>query len=157
MQIKLDITPVASNQLERIELIVSRTIYEVYPKYYPKGAVEFFLDHHNIDKISEDIYAGVVFAAEYNGTPVGTVTVNENEISRLFVLPEYQGRGIGGALLDFAEQMIFEHYGKVNLAASLSAKDIYLKRGYRETAFDRITTQNGDFLCYDTMEKLSGK
>lgn len=139
--------------LERIEFVTRQTINAVYPKYYPTGAVNFFLAHHNTNNIAADINAGIVFAAEYDGIIVGTVTVHEDEICRLFVLPEYQGKGLGGELLDFAEKMIAENYDKITLSASLPAKKIYLKRGYREVGFDYIQTENGDFLCYDTMEK----
>ncbi len=139
--------------LERVAFITRETINAVYPKYYPKGAVDFFLAHHNTNNIAADINAGIVFAAECDGITAGTVTVRESEICRLFVLPEYQGKGIGGELLDFAEHRIAENYGRITLAASLPAKKIYLKRGYREVGFDYILTRNGDFLCYDTMER----
>ena len=36
--------------------------------------------------------------------------------------------------------------------ASLPAKPIYKKRGYRETEYHTIRTRKGDFLCYDVME-----
>lgn len=139
--------------LERIEFITRETINAVYPQYYPKGAVDLFLAHHNTNNIAADINSGIVFAAECDGIIAGTVTVRESEICRLFVLPEYQGNGIGGELLDFAERRIAENYDKITLAASLPAKRIYLKRGYREVGFDYIPAENGDFLCYDTMEK----
>lgn len=139
--------------LERIEFITCETINAVYPRYYPTGAVDFFLAHHNTNNIAADINSGMVFAAECDGIIAGTVTVRESEICRLFVLPEYQGKGIGGELLDFAEKMIAQNYDKITLAASLPAKKIYLKRGYREVGFDYIPTANSDFLCYDTMEK----
>ena len=35
--------------------------------------------------------------------------------------------------------------------SSLPAKQIYLKRGYKETEYNLIKTENGDFLCYDVM------
>ncbi len=139
--------------LNRIEFVTRETINVVYPRYYPQGAVDFFLAHHNTHNIADDINADIVFAAEYDRIIVGTVTVREDEICRLFVLPEYQGKGIGGDLLDFAERMIAENHSKITLSASLPAKKIYLKRGYREVSFDYIQTENGDFLSYDTMEK----
>ena len=84
---------------------------------------------------------------------VGTVTVKENEICRLFVLPEYQGNGYGGELISFAENKIMQKYDNIVLHASLPAKAIYLKRGYKEVEFHSIKTENGDYLCYDMMIK----
>ena len=60
--------------------------------------------------------------------------------------------GIGTELLDFAEKIISFQYSKIVLDASLPAKQIYLKRGYKETEFNIILTKDNDFLCYDVME-----
>ena len=72
---------------------------------------------------------------------------------KLFVLPQFQGRGYGRLLLDFCEKEIAKGYDEVVIDASLSAKGIYLKRGYRESEYHIITTENGDHLCYDVMKK----
>lgn len=37
--------------------LVRKTIEAVYPKYYPAGAVDFFLAHHKSEKIASDIEA----------------------------------------------------------------------------------------------------
>ena len=93
----------------------------------------------------------LLFHNEHNA--VGTVTCKENEICRLFVLPEYQGRGYGSSLMRFAEETIFAVFASCRLDASLPAKAIYRKRGYREIESHVIPTEHGDFLCYDVMEK----
>ena len=89
-----------------------------------------------------------------DGENVGTVTVRENDIGRLFVLPEYQGQGFGGALLRFAEALVAERYPEAVLDASFAAKAIYLRKGWEETGFHKVTCENGDYLCYDTMRKV---
>jgi GNAT superfamily N-acetyltransferase len=101
----------------------------------------------------KDILAGKVYLLETEGGTAGTVTISGNEINRLFVLPRYQGRGYGSQLMDFAEQMIRRESDTVILDASLPAKKMYLQRGYRSTAHQTIETDNGDYLCYDVMER----
>lgn len=133
--------------------LVRETIKAVYPKYYPAGAVEFFLAHHKPEKIASDIEAGKVYVIEQDGIIVGTVTIYWNGIERLFVEPSKQGNGYGGQLIDFAENMIFEHSETVRLDSSLPAKSIYIKRGYKEKEYGKILTDNGDYLCYDIMER----
>ena len=54
---------------------------------------------------------------------------------------------------DYAAQ----NYDEIVLDASLSAKAIYLKRGYRQTDYHTIRTVNGDHLCYDVMTKAIEK
>lgn len=145
-----------TEDLQTVTDIVQKTINEVYPKYYPKGAVDFFLEHHKKDIIRKDIDNGCVYLLKDNENIIGTVTINDNEINRLYVLPEYQGKGYGGYLLDFAEKKISENYDEIILCASFPAKKFYSDRGYRGYFYDMTETDNGDFLCYDMMKKKTG-
>ena len=140
--------------LSTVKHIAESTISEIYPRYYPKGAVEFFLEHHSGENISDDIQKNRVYlCCDVSRNAVGTVTVKNNEICRFFVLPAYQGRGFGREMLDFAEKIIFERYANALPDASLPAKQIYLKRGYKEIQYNSILVSGNDFLCYDVMEK----
>lgn len=139
--------------LGAVKAITAETISAVYPRYYPKGAVDFFLAHHSDKNIYDDILNGQVYLLLNNSKAAGTVTIKENEICRLFVLPSFQKMGFGRALMDFAEDKISENYSEIRLSASLPAKNIYIKRGYREFEYNSIHTDNGDFLCYDNMKK----
>ena len=143
----------APEESDIITELVRETIKAVYPKYYPAGAVEFFLAHHKPEKIASDIEAGKVYVILRDGVIVGTVTIDGNGIERLFVEPSEQGKGYGGKLLDFAENMIFGYSEKIRLDSSLPAKSIYIKRGYKEKEYCKILTDNGDYLCYDIMER----
>ena len=138
---------------DSVKDITQTTIWSVYPKYYPSGAVQFFSNHHSDDRIRADIVAGIVFLIEVDGTAIGTVTVADNEINRLFVLPDFQRKGYGRELMDFAEEIIRKKHDHIILDASLPAKQIYLKRGYVTAKYNMIETENGDYLCYDVMEK----
>lgn len=130
------------------------TISEVYPHYYPDGAVRYFLEHHSEADIISDIKLHRVFLClDLEQNIVGTVTIKANEICRLFVLPEHQGKGYGTEMLDYAENAISYKYSEVMLAASLPAKRLYLKRGYIDTEFHIIPAGSDDFLCYDVMER----
>ena len=152
----MPIRPATINDRETVHRIGHETISASYPHYYPRGAVDFFLNHHHPEAIRRDIEKGLVYlATDENDVPVGTVTLRENEILRLFVLPVFQGKGYGKMLLDFAENRVAKQFDTIIVDASLPAKSLYLKRGYRETAYHRLLTENGDYLCYDVMEKAS--
>ncbi len=140
--------------LETVLKIARETISEIYPKYYAKGVVEFFLQHHKPDVLLEDIESGCVWLLEDGGRFVGTVTIKEDSIHRLFVLPEFQSQGFGSRLMDFAEEKIAENYSQAHIDTSLAAKEMYLKRGYKEKATCKILVDNGDILVYDEMEKI---
>lgn len=142
------------SDVEIVYEITETTIKNIYPHYYAKGAVEFFLEHHSKSSIANDVQSGRVFLCyDSEQNAVGTVTLKDNEICRLFVLPEYQKRGFGQELLDYAETLVFKEHNEIILDASLPAKRIYRKRGYQETESNIIHVKYGDFLCYDVMRK----
>ncbi len=151
------------SDMDTILHLAHTTISTIYPRYYPKGVVDFFLYHHSPDNIRTDIAAGLVWLLEedgpsyygvsHHGQSIGTVTIKENSINRLFVLPECQGRGYGSQLMDFAEQKVGGWFDTVYIDSSLPAKEMYQKRGYKEVRTCHIRTNSGDVLVYDEMEK----
>ena len=150
----MKIVSASEADFDTVKAITQQTIKAVYPHYYPKGAVDFFLAHHSDENIMRDIRNGDVFLLYTDeNEAAGTVTTEKNEINRLFVLPEFQGHGFGGALLRFAEERIAENYDMAELSVSLPAKAIYLKKGYIFKEYCTIKTDNGDYLCFDNMEK----
>lgn len=139
------------NDFENIKYIVETTINTVYPKYYPSGAVDFFLKHHSDENIKMSIEADEVYLFYDNNTIIGTGTINRNDIDRLFILPEFQGKGYGTKALDYIENEIFNKYEDVVLSASFPAFEMYRKRGYVTFEYNKLLTDNGDYLCFFNM------
>ncbi len=140
--------------IDTIHSIVHSTINRVYPKYYPEGAVDFFLLHHSLDNIKKALVDEYILLIECNGEIVGTGALKDNEIKRMFITPEFQGRGYGSILLDKLEQQAVDKgFVDVVLDSSLSAYSLYEKRGYIPIKYNKIVTENGHFLCYNRMMK----
>lgn len=140
----------------KVAEIVDKTIRTIYPHYYPSGAVQFFLDLHNEQRIREALAREDIYFAVAQGKIVGTGSIRGNEICRLFILPEYQAKGYGSRMMDLLEDMVFRQYQAVHIDASFPAESMYLKRGYRIKTYEKIGTEGGDYLCYHTMEKTAG-
>ena len=149
----MHIRQTVESDLETVKSITHETIKTIYPRYYPTGAVDFFLAHHSAENIETDIASGNIFLAMAGNEAVGTVTIKDIEICRLFVLPRHQGKGYGKALLEFAEKAVLQKSARIRLDASLPAKGIYLKYGYKSLEYHTIPTNSDDYLCYDVMEK----
>lgn len=149
----MNIVKAQSENFEIVKLIAHKTISEIYSHYYARGVVDFFLAHHNDENIEKDISAENVFLIMDGKDTIGTITIKENEVCRLFVLPKHQGKGAGKQLLDFAEEIISDKYKEIYLDSSLPAKNIYRKRGYVTVESHTISVENGDVLCYDVMKK----
>lgn len=144
----------ATNQhTEQIFELVQKTIKEVYPKYYPTAAVDFFCALHSRDCIREDIENGRVSVLFLNGQPVGTGSRTENHITRVYVDPDFQGQGCGSFIMQHLEDEISAEYDTVVLDASLPASHLYEKRGYQTVKHERYDLDGGAVLIYEIMEK----
>jgi GNAT superfamily N-acetyltransferase len=82
-----------------------------------------------IRKIGKD---RLFLVAEKNNHMVGTATLQDNYIGTVFILPEFQGQGIGTKLMNKVEKIAKNNGVKrVMLNASITAYKFYKKRGYR--------------------------
>lgn len=140
-------------EADKIYDIVQQTIKNIYPKYYPAEVVDFFVNHHNIDAIKLDIQNGNVSALIVDDVIVGTGSFVDNHITRVYVLPEYQGRGYGKFIMSSIEREIAKKHTKVFLDASLPAAHIYEKLGYKTIKHEKYSDVNGCVLAYEVMEK----
>lgn len=138
---------------KKVADIVRKTIQTIYSKYYPTGAVQFFLNLHCEEHIKKAMTEEQVYFAIVKGTIIGTGSIRKNEICRLFILPQYQKKGYGSRLMDCLEEIVFKNHKTIHIAASFPAERLYLKRGYKIISYEKIETENGDFLCYHIMEK----
>ncbi|WP_454624646.1 N-acetyltransferase family protein [Bradyrhizobium cenepequi] len=67
-----------------------------------------------------------------SGVAVGFVDAEPGEVTRLFVLPETAGSGIGRRLLEIGiAQARLGHNGPIRLEATINAEGFYRKCGFR--------------------------
>ena len=97
----------------------------------------------------------MVYLFQINDKIVGTGSIEECKINRLFVLPKFQGKGYGKYIMNELEKIIFVNYLEVFVDASLPAYEMYVHRGYIPVEYHRIKTKNNHFLCYHVMKKLN--
>ena len=132
--------------------IVQNTKAEIYPYYYPKEVVEFFANLHCYEHVLEDINNDIVYVLEDKGEIVGTGSFKENHITRVYVLPKYQGKGYGKYIVEQLETLMCE-YEEITLDASLPACQFYEHMGYKTHHHDSWNCENGVVLVYDIMTK----
>jgi lactoylglutathione lyase len=149
----MEIITATTEHLSIIHDIATAVICDIYPRYYPKGAVDIFLGYQTYECIQKDIERGSIYLLKTQNGFVGTVTVVSNHVSRLFVLKEHQRKGYGTVLLRFAEQKIFEQSNTVLLCSSLPSVTLYQKHSYQCISFHTEQAKNGDVLWYPLMEK----
>ena len=142
------------SQAEAIHGVLQTTIRAVYPKYYPAEVVEFFCALHNLDHVREGIASGNMgVLVDDDGTVIGTGCFDGNHITGVYVLPDFQGKGCGSAIIDHLEEIIGRDHDVAVLDASLPAACLYEHRGYRTVGHGIIDLENGVKLVYEKMEK----
>lgn len=100
----MEIQKAKPENLKAITRVVQQTIQQVYSRYYPDGVVQFFSELHQAEHIMADMEKGCVWILQADSQIVGTGTLVENHITRVFVLPEYQGKGYGSRLMEALEK-----------------------------------------------------
>ena len=133
--------------------IVQVTKAQIYPHYYTQAVVNFFGRLHSIDNIKKDIVDGRIDVLEVNGKIVGTGSRTDNHITRVYVLPEYEGQGFGSIIMDRLEDEIFKEYDYCDLDASLPAAIFYEHRGYCTVEHRKHDIGDGEVMIYEIMRK----
>lgn len=139
--------------IECILDIVQSTVTAIYPKYYPKEVVDFFCELHGRENILKDIEEGKVGILSDGNRLVGTGSRDGNHITRVYVLPEFQGKGYGSFIMQCLEDEIAGKYDAVLLDASLPACHLYEQRGYHTIRHEKWNVENGVVLVYEVMGK----
>lgn len=136
---------------------VQQTINSIYPQYYSREIVEFFCNLHCIDNIKADIENNNTYKVEANGKIIATGCMNENHITRVYVLPENQNMGIGRMIMQALEKDIFARFDYAVLDTSLSAKHFYASLGYKVLAVENVLLNDNLTFEYEVMKKSNAK
>jgi len=142
------------SDLSAVRNLIHGTIDACYSDAYPIEAVEFFLDYHNDHNILKGAKDGLAIVLEKNGRLIGTATLIDDHIMRVFVEPHFQKIGLGKLLMQKLEQKARSAgLGIVKLDASLPAKRFYDSLGYTTVEESFVEVQNGQKLRYFKMQK----
>lgn len=86
----------------------------------------------------EELFSETIYIAALDSQVVGFVTFRKNELGYIYVLNEFQGRGVGGKLLDtvipYLERPAFLEVFPTNI----KAKRLYRSRGFVEETKEKM-------------------
>ncbi|MDP2183431.1 MAG: GNAT family N-acetyltransferase [Actinomycetota bacterium] len=150
--------PFEAADLAPVQQVIHRTIDSCYSGVYPPRAVRFFREFHSLDRILERHAAGNILVAEEDGVVMATGAIVEEEITGVFVHPEFQNRGIGGQVMDRLEDIARAGgHPSTRLSVSLPSRDFYENRGYKVFESRSIDVGEGERLDYWAAEKSLGQ
>lgn len=118
--------------IDEVHRLIEETIERSYGGLYPPRAVAFFKDFHAEEKILERSRKGKVLVVERAGEVIGTGSFSGTEIFAVFVHPDWQGTGLGKALMRRLEaEALASSVTEARLSVSLVSRHFYESLGYR--------------------------
>ncbi len=145
------------SDLIAVKILVQITIDACYSKVYPKEAVQFFKDWHCDEKILKNAKEGYTILLHQDNRIVGTGTILDDEVMRVFVDPAFQKRGFGRLIMrKLEERAVTNSVDVVKLDASLPAKTFYDALGYVTLEKTFLDVGNNRRLDFYKMEKVLG-
>lgn len=107
-------------------------------KDYPPAYIERLKQTHNAETLKQRAEEGHMYVVCDGGKIVGTGTIapfwgseTESILLTIFVLPAYQGRGIGRAIIETLERDEYAmRASRIEIPASLTAVHFYRHLGY---------------------------
>ncbi|WP_289035629.1 GNAT family N-acetyltransferase [uncultured Roseibium sp.] len=112
--------------------------------HYPAEVLSGWMGTRDAAYYESEIREGTITVAECDGAVVGYVDAVPGEVVRLFVVPSFAGRGLGGALLRIAlDEAQKDHAGPIKLEATLNAESFYAHHGFKRVGLGYFSLQRG--------------
>jgi GNAT superfamily N-acetyltransferase len=133
---------------------VRATVDTSYAAVYPPRVVEFFHQYHERAIIVSDAAGGYTLVVRSGEKLVATGTRVGTTVRRVFVRDDWQRRGIGQAVMAELEvEAVKAGVARIDLSASLPAKEFYLRLGYEIVSDEDYEVAPGQHLEYYEMAK----
>lgn len=131
MNALFQIRPYYPRDLDAAASAVNRAIYMAYAYFgYPHPASV------TRQRLLASLEEGEQFwVPEVNGAVVGLLSLQPNYIQKLFIAPEWQGHGIGSALIRKAKRLHSDYIELDCFQENRDACRLYERHGFRPTAW----------------------
>ena len=140
--------------LDEVCELVRETIDTSYAAVYPPRVIEFFHQYHERAIVISDAASGHTIVVHAGGTLVATGTRAGTTVRRVFVRAAWQRRGIGQMMMaELEAAALAAEIKRLDLSASLPAKEFYLHLGYEIVSDEDYEVAPGEHLEYYEMAK----
>lgn len=123
---------------EEVSALIAKTLRTVNIKDYSAEYIEETISSHSADVLIERAKHGHMYVVRDDSRIIGCGAIagywgstTESILLTIFVLPEYQGKGIGRSIIQTLEQdEFFLRAKRIEIPASITAVEFYKKMGY---------------------------
>lgn len=131
---KVRIRPYQTDDAGAVSTIIRTTMRVSNSADYAPERLQPLIDYFSPAKVAQINETRTCLVAEVDGVLVATAGLEEGELVTFFVLPEWQGRGIGGALLSELESAArAQGIAELKVDASVTGAAFYARHGYQRT------------------------
>lgn len=154
MPTNINLRPMTEADLPPVYDLIQNTIKTSYAGIYPPEAIDFFVHHHSRENILKDFSRGYIIVAEKAGKIIGTGTLVGNGVRRVFVNPDYQGKGTGVLIAGELERRAkTQGLTQLILDSSLRSVKFWESQGFAKIKEVALPVDNGKNLIYIEMVK----
>lgn len=140
--------------IDAVHTVIHRSIDANYTEVYPEGALRMYRQYHSKTNILTDAGDGFCVVAETDGKIVGTGTLTEIHVRRVYIDPDHQNKGIGGKIYRAIEAWALERrIPRLELGASLIAQAFWESKGFIFERREDVPAPNGEKLGFFMMSK----
>jgi len=151
---KLAVRRFRETDLDEVCELVRETIDTSYAAVYPPRVVDFFHQYHEREVVISDAASGHTIVVHSGGKLVATGTRAGTTVRRVFVRAAWQRRGIGQRMMaELEAAALAGGVERLDLSASLPAKEFYLRLGYEIVSEEDYEVAPGQHLEYYEMAK----
>ena len=134
----MDIRRYAQGDAAEIATLVRRNLLEINVKDYPPEEMRALAETYDASRIEHIASRAHTYVALDDAKIVGTGSIasywgsfTESILLTIFVLPEFQGRGVGRMIMESLEQdVLFLRAARVEVPSTITACGFYEKMGY---------------------------
>jgi GNAT superfamily N-acetyltransferase len=136
---------------DAISAVIADAVHDANAARFPLEVIVAFIARtYSSEHVATKLREREVFVAVLDGRMIATAGLKEDAIRSVFVAPEYQGRGIGRALMHHIEALARErHLSRLTIPASAAGRPFYSLLGYRE-----LSSEKAGIEAVTIMEKL---
>lgn len=134
----MEIRPFKAENAEEVALVIAETLRESNSKDYTADYIENCIASHSAEVILKRATAGHMYVTCDRSRIIGCGEIasywgslTESVLLTIFVLPDYQGKGIGRRIIEMLERdEYFLRTKRIEIPASKTAVPFYKKMGY---------------------------
>ena len=156
-QNEIKIRSFAPSDLKAVKELIEKTVDTNYKDFFCREIMEYFGQFHGDVNVLQVAIKGYAVVAEKGDKILGTGSLIDDYILRVYVDPACQKQGVGKMIMAVLEKLASARgKKKVRLRATDISKSYYQKLGYVTIEKNLEGVENGKELVYYLMEKQIG-